>query len=133
MFLGLPHPKTPQSWHPVISTPSISPLHIYVHFVKAFNCLVVLAFNITMGHCCLCSYFYWSPSVSLSGLFTCVSFVNPLYISYSSKKIVNSKNKQIILTLFSDVIIAQLMHIGIGYKRKACKSLGAVVWVFGTE
>ena len=25
------------------------------------------------------------------------------------------------------------MHLGIGYKRKAHKSLGAVVWVSGTE
>ena len=25
------------------------------------------------------------------------------------------------------------MHLGIGYIRKVCKSLGAVVWVFGTE
>ena len=34
---------------------------------------------------------------------------------------------------FSDVIIILLMHLGIGYKRKAHKSLRAVVWVSGTE
>ena len=38
-----------------------------------------------------------------------------------------------ILTSFSDVIIVLLMHWERGYKRKACKSLGAVVWVSGTE
>ena len=41
--------------------------------------------------------------------------------------------EQMILMLFSNVIIAQLMHLGIGYIRKVCKSLGAVIWVFGTE
>ena len=41
--------------------------------------------------------------------------------------------KQLILTSFTDVIITQLMQLGIGYKRKVYKSLGAVVWVFGTE
>ena len=41
--------------------------------------------------------------------------------------------EQMILMSFTDVIITQLMHLGIGYKRKACKSLGAVIWVFGTE
>ena len=41
--------------------------------------------------------------------------------------------EQTILIAFSDVIIAQLMHFEIGYIRKACKSLGTVVWVFGTE
>ena len=40
---------------------------------------------------------------------------------------------QMILTSFSDVIITQLMHLGIGYKRKVCKTLSAVIWVFGTE
>ena len=34
---------------------------------------------------------------------------------------------------FGDVITILLMHLGIEYKRKACKSLGAVVWVSGTE
>ena len=38
-----------------------------------------------------------------------------------------------ILTSFGDVIIFLLMHLGIGYKRKACQSLGVVVWVFETE
>ena len=38
-----------------------------------------------------------------------------------------------ILTSFSDVIITLLMHLGIGYKRQVCKSLGAVIWVSGTE
>ena len=41
--------------------------------------------------------------------------------------------EQMILTSFSDIIITQLMHLGIGYKRKASKSLGAVIWVFETE
>ena len=41
--------------------------------------------------------------------------------------------EQMILISFSDVIITQLVHLGIGYKRKECKSLRAVVWVFGTE
>ena len=38
-----------------------------------------------------------------------------------------------ILTSFGDVITVLLMHWGIGYKRKAHKNLGAVVWVSGTE
>ena len=38
-----------------------------------------------------------------------------------------------ILMSFGDVIIILLMHLGIRYKRKVCKSLGAVVWVSGTE
>ena len=41
--------------------------------------------------------------------------------------------EQMILTSFGDVIIALLMHLGIGCKRKACKSLEAVIWVSGTE
>ena len=41
--------------------------------------------------------------------------------------------EQTILMSFSDVIIGLLMHLGIGYKRKACKSLRAVIWVSGTE
>ena len=41
--------------------------------------------------------------------------------------------EQTILTSFGDVITILLMHLGIGYKRKVCKSLGAVVWVSGTE
>ena len=41
--------------------------------------------------------------------------------------------EQTILTSFSEVIITQLMHLGIGYKRKVCKSLRAVIWVSGTE
>ena len=41
--------------------------------------------------------------------------------------------EQTILISFSDVIITLLMHLGIGYKRKASKSLMAVIWVFGTE
>ena len=41
--------------------------------------------------------------------------------------------EQMILTSFGDVIIILLMYLGIGYKRKACKSLGAVVWVSGTK
>ena len=41
--------------------------------------------------------------------------------------------EQMILTSFGDVIIIVLMHLGIGYKRKACKSLWAVIWVSGTE
>ena len=40
--------------------------------------------------------------------------------------------EQMILTSFGDVIISQLMHLGI-YKRKAHKSLRAVIWVSGTE
>ena len=42
-----------------------------------------------------------------------------------------------ILTSFGDVITVLLMfiffHLGIGYKRKVHKSLGAVIWVSGTE
>ena len=41
--------------------------------------------------------------------------------------------EQTILTSFGDVIIVLLMHLGIGYKRKLHKSLGAVTWVSGTE
>ena len=42
--------------------------------------------------------------------------------------------EQMILMSFDDIIIILLMHPGIGYKRKASKSLGAVVvWVSGTE
>ena len=41
--------------------------------------------------------------------------------------------EQTILTSFSDVIITQLMHLGILYKGKVHKSLRAVVWVSGTE
>ena len=41
--------------------------------------------------------------------------------------------EQMILTSFSDVIIAWLVHLGIGYKRKIPKSLRAVVCVSGTE
>ena len=41
--------------------------------------------------------------------------------------------EQMILMSFSDTIIIQLMHFGIGYKRKVCKSFGAVDWVSGTE
>ena len=38
-----------------------------------------------------------------------------------------------ILMSFGDIIIFQLMHLGIGYKRKVHKSLRAVVWASGTE
>ena len=38
--------------------------------------------------------------------------------------------KQMILTSFSDVIIAWLVHWGKGIKGK---SLRTVIWVFGTE
>ena len=41
--------------------------------------------------------------------------------------------EQTILTSFGDVIIILFMHLGIGYKRKVCKNLGAVVWVSETE
>ena len=41
--------------------------------------------------------------------------------------------EQMILMSFGDVIIALLVYLGIGYKRKACKSLRAVIWVSGTE
>ena len=42
--------------------------------------------------------------------------------------------EQTIMTSFGDVIIVLLMHWGIGYKRKAYKSLGAaVIWDSGTE
>ena len=41
--------------------------------------------------------------------------------------------EQTILTSFGYIIIFLLMHLQIGYKKKACKSLGAVVWVSGTE
>ena len=45
----------------------------------------------------------------------------------------NEMVEQMTLTSFGDIIIFLLVHLGIGYKRKACKSLGAVIWVFGTE
>ena len=38
--------------------------------------------------------------------------------------------EQIILTSFGIAIIFLLMHLGIRYKRKVHKSLGAVIWVF---
>ena len=41
--------------------------------------------------------------------------------------------EQMILTSFGDVIITLLVHLGIEYKRKVCKGLGAVIWVSGTE
>ena len=41
--------------------------------------------------------------------------------------------EQMILMSFSDVIITLLMHLEIWYKRKACKNLGAVILVSGTE
>ena len=41
--------------------------------------------------------------------------------------------EQMILTSFGDVIIVLLMHLGLGYKRKACMSLGAIIWVSGNE
>ena len=37
------------------------------------------------------------------------------------------------LTSFGDVIIFLLMHLGLEYKRKVCKSLRAVFWVSGTK
>ena len=41
--------------------------------------------------------------------------------------------EQMTLMSFGDIIGAWLMHWGKGYKRKVCKSLRAVIWVFGTE
>ena len=41
--------------------------------------------------------------------------------------------EQTILMSFGDIIIVLLTHLGIEYKRKVCKSLGAVIWVSGTE
>ena len=41
--------------------------------------------------------------------------------------------EQTILTSFGDVITILLMHLGIGYKRKTCKCLEAVVWISQTE
>ena len=43
------------------------------------------------------------------------------------------KGQQTTLMSFGDVIIFLLIHLGRGYKRKAHKSLKAVVWVSGTE
>ena len=40
--------------------------------------------------------------------------------------------EQMIPMSFSDVIITQLVHLGIGYIRKVHKSLRAVIWVFET-
>ena len=40
---------------------------------------------------------------------------------------------QMILMSFGDVIIFLLMHLGRRYKRKACKSLGTVIWFSGTK
>ena len=34
---------------------------------------------------------------------------------------------------FGDVTIFLFMHLGIGYKKKACTSLGAVIWLSETE
>ena len=61
-------------------------LHILCTLLKASTHSIVLVFDIATGHCCLCSYFHLSLSVSLSCLFTCVHFVNWLYISYSNNK-----------------------------------------------
>ena len=41
--------------------------------------------------------------------------------------------EQTMLTSFGDVIIILFVHLGIRYKRNACKTLGAVIWVSGTE
>ena len=41
--------------------------------------------------------------------------------------------ERMILTSFGDIIMALLVHLGRGYKRKVCKSLRAVYWVSGTE
>ena len=59
-------------------------LYILCTLFKVSTCSVVLVFDIVTGHCWLCSYL--SLTVSLSGLFTCVYFVNWLYISYSNNK-----------------------------------------------
>ena len=47
-------------------------LHLLYTSCKASTHLVVLVFDISMGPLCLCSYFYLSLSVSLSGLFMCL-------------------------------------------------------------
>ena len=43
------------------------------------------------------------------------------------------RGKQMIVTSFSDVMNVMLMHRVEGYIRRACMSLGAIVWVFGAE
>ena len=134
-------------------------------------------------------YFYYSLSVSLSGLFTCLFFACIYHVlvinlrlwykgapKYLGESVTGSKfrlwktwqgscvveesrqqgcqcscrqipviplhmhsafptemGEQMILTSFGDVIITLLVHLGIGYKRKVCKSLRAVVCISGTE
>ena len=166
-------------------------LHLLCTLFKASTHLIVLVFNITTGHCCLCSYFiyHWvcpylvCLSVSIL-LISCTYHILIINLrlqyegtsKYLGKSVTGSKfglwktqqgsciaeenswqghwqicrqimviplhmcsafptemGEQMILMSFSDVIIAQLMHLGIGYKRKVCKSLRAVIWVFGTE
>ena len=51
-----------------------------------------------------------------------------MHIAFPAKK-----GEQMILTSFSDVTNILLMCQGGGYIRKASRSLGAVVWVFGAE
>ena len=165
------------------------PWHLvfYTSF-KVSTCLVVLVWYC---HGALLSVFcfYYSLTVSLSGLFTCLFFscTYPILIiksrlwykgtlNYLGESVTGSKfglwktwqgscvveenswwghwcrcrwipviplhmhsavptemGEQMILMSFGDVIIILLMHLGIGYKRKAHKSLGAVIWFSGTE
>ena len=70
--------------------------------------------NSQQGHWCKCR---WIPAIPLH---MCNAFPTEM-------------GEQMILISFSDIIITLLMHLGIGYKRKACKSLGTVIWVSGTE
>ena len=163
-------------------------LYLLHTWFKASTHLVVLVWYC---HMALLSvfYFYYSSSMSLSGLFTCLFFsciyhvllINlrlqyegtPKYLGESVTGLKfglwktqqgscvaeeNSRQghwcrcrpilaiplhmhsafpaemgEQMILTSFGDVIITLLRHLGIGYKRKVCKSLGAVIWVSGTE
>ena len=157
-------------------------LHLLYTSFKASTHLVVLVFDIAMGHCCLCSYFYFylSSNVPLYGLFMCLCFSCTYHIliinlrlqykgtpNYLGECVTGSKfglrktwqgscvgeenswqgccqrcrwilvislhmhsafptemGEQMILMSFSDTIIAQLMHLGIRYKRKVHKSLG---------
>ena len=163
-------------------------LYLLYTLFKASTHLVVLVWYC---HGALLSvfYFYYSSSVSLSGLFTCLFFGCIYYVllinsrfwyegtpKYLGESVTGMKlglwktwqgsciveensrtgsqcrcrqilviplcvhsafpaemGEQMILMSFGDVIIALLMHLGIGYKRKAHKSLGAVIWVSGTE
>ena len=81
--------------------------------------------KIWQGSCIVAEYSWWGcqqryRQILVIPLHTCSAFPAEM-------------GEQMNMTLFGDVIIFLLMHLGIGYKRKAHKSLGVVVWVSGTK